>query len=68
VSWYDLAKAIFEERNINIKLLPVKSNNYFTIAKRPVFSVLDKSKIKKELVIEIPHWRDSLKMVLKESL
>lgn len=60
-SWYDFAKAIFEESNIKVKVLPIKSEAYPTPAKRPAFSVMDKSKIKKALNIEIPYWRDSLK-------
>lgn len=63
-SWYDFAKAIFEETNIKIKLLPIKSESYPTPAKRPHFSVLDKTKIKTNFQIEIPHWRDSLKQAL----
>ncbi|MCX7551321.1 dTDP-4-dehydrorhamnose reductase [Xanthomarina sp. F2636L] len=64
-SWYDFAKAIFEEIDSKIKLLPIKSIEYPTPAKRPPFSVLDKSKIKQTLQIEIPHWRDSLRKALK---
>jgi len=63
-SWYDFAKAIFEETNTKIKLLPIKSESYPTPAKRPNFSVLDKTKIKTNLQIEIPYWRDSLKQAL----
>lgn len=60
-SWYDFAKAIFEETSTKIKIIPIKSKDYLTLALRPKFSVLDKSKIKNTLQIEIPHWRDSLK-------
>ncbi|MDH7446361.1 dTDP-4-dehydrorhamnose reductase [Aquimarina sp. 2201CG14-23] len=63
-SWYDFAKAIFEESNAKIKLLPIKSEAYPTPAERPCFSVMDKSKIKKTLNFEIPYWRDSLKKCL----
>lgn len=63
-SWYDFAKAIFEESNIQIKVLPIKSEAYPTPAKRPHFSVLDKTKIKTNLQMEIPHWRDSLKTAI----
>jgi len=62
-SWYDFAKAIFDESNIDIKVKPIKSDAYPTPAKRPVFSIMDKSKIKLTLNIEIPYWRDSLKKV-----
>lgn len=63
-SWYDFTKAIFEESNIKIKVLPIKSEEYPTPAKRPHFSVLDKTKIKKNLQIEIPHWRESLRKAI----
>lgn len=60
-SWYDFAKAIFDISNIKIDLLPIKTEAYPTPAKRPMFSVLDKSKIKNDMGLEIPYWRDSLK-------
>ncbi|MDO6595866.1 dTDP-4-dehydrorhamnose reductase [Oceanihabitans sp. 2_MG-2023] len=63
-SWYDFAKAIFEESNIDINVLPIKSEAYPTPAKRPHFSVLDKTKIKTNLKIEIPHWRVSLRKAI----
>ncbi|MBU2938048.1 dTDP-4-dehydrorhamnose reductase [Lacinutrix sp. C3R15] len=66
-SWYDFAKAIFEESNIKIKVLPIPSKAYPTPAKRPHFSVLDKTKIKTNLQMEIPYWRDSLKKALAKS-
>ena len=59
-SWYDFAKAIFEINGISVHLQPIRSDAYPLPAKRPSFSVLDKSKIKKALQIEIPYWRDSL--------
>lgn len=63
-SWYDFAKAIFEEIDSRIKLLPIKTIEYPTPAQRPQFSVLDKSKIKSVLQLEIPHWRDSLRKAI----
>ena len=63
-SWYDFAKAIFDESETKIKLFPIKSESYPTPANRPNFSVMDKSKIKNALQIEIPYWRDSLKECL----
>ena len=59
-SWYDFAKAIFDINGISVHLQPIRSDAYPLPAKRPSFSVLDKSKIKKSLQIEIPYWRDSL--------
>lgn len=66
-SWYDFAKAIFEESNIDVKVFPIPSEAYPTPAKRPHFSVLDKTKIKTYLQMEIPYWRDSLKIAIKNS-
>jgi dTDP-4-dehydrorhamnose reductase len=59
-SWYDFAKAVFEFAEVDMKVLPVASSAFVTKAKRPHYSVLDKSKIKSALGIEIPYWRDSL--------
>lgn len=63
-SWYDFANSIFSEIQSDIILSPIKTKNYSTPAKRPYFSVLDKSKIKDALNIEIPHWRLSLKKAI----
>ncbi len=63
-SWYDFAKAIFDLSNTNVKLLPIKSEAYPTPAKRPAYSVMDKSKIKQVLAMEIPYWRDSLSAMI----
>jgi dTDP-4-dehydrorhamnose reductase len=59
-SWYDFAKAIFDIAGTKVKVLPVKTEEYVTRAVRPAYSVMDKSKIKKQFEMEIPYWRDSL--------
>jgi dTDP-4-dehydrorhamnose reductase len=59
-SWYDFAKAIFAIVGAKVKVIPVKTEEYITRAKRPAYSVMDKSKIKKNFSMEIPYWRDSL--------
>lgn len=64
-SWYDFAKAIFDIKNSGCKVLPVGTVSYPTPADRPAFSVMDKTKIKNELGIEIPYWRDSLEKCLQ---
>ncbi|AWI25080.1 dTDP-4-dehydrorhamnose reductase [Flavobacterium pallidum] len=60
-SWYDFANKIFEINKIKIDLQPIPTTHYPTPAKRPYFSVLDKSKIKKTFGIEISNWETSLK-------
>lgn len=65
-SWYDFAKAIFEIAGTNVKLMPVKTEEYVTKALRPAYSVMDKSKIKKVYQIEIPYWRESLETCIDQ--
>lgn len=65
-SWYDFAKAIFEISGIDVTVNPIRTEQYPTPAKRPHYSVLDKSKIKAAFGITIPYWRDSLKNALTE--
>ena len=64
--WYDFALAIMKLGNVDCKVKPIETKDYPTLAKRPHFSVLNKSKIKNDFEIEIPYWRDSLvKCILK---
>lgn len=59
-SWYDFAIAIMEFGKVDCKVKPIETKEYPTPAKRPHFSVLNKSKIKTDFGIEIPYWKDSL--------
>ena len=45
---------------------PISSDLYSTLAKRPTNSRLDTSKIKKAFMLELPHWEEEVKKVLKE--
>ena len=60
-SWFDFAKKIFEVNNVTIAIQPIPSSAYPTPAKRPLYSVLDKTKIKKTFNLDIPNWEQSLK-------
>ncbi len=64
-SWYDFAKEIVNFKNIDCKITPIETKDYPLPAPRPCYSVLNKAKIKEELNIEIPHWKDSLMECLK---
>lgn len=64
ISWYDFAKAIFEESGDKISVSPIESDKYPSLTKRPAYSVLSKEKIKDEGVL-VPYWKDSLKECLK---
>lgn len=59
-SWYDFAKEIFHQKGISIDLQAIPTSAYPTPAKRPAFSVLDKTKIKNTFNIEIKEWQTSL--------
>jgi dTDP-4-dehydrorhamnose reductase len=60
-TWYEFAEEIKSLSNSNCKINPIPTSSYQTAAKRPLYSVLDTSKIKGMLDLEIPFWKDSLK-------
>ena len=64
-SWFDFASKIKELTNSSIKINPIPTTSYPTPAKRPAYSLLDKTKIKQTYAIEIPNWEDSLAKELK---
>ncbi|MCQ2174164.1 MAG: dTDP-4-dehydrorhamnose reductase [Bacteroidales bacterium] len=64
-SWYDFAKAIAELSGNECDVRPCTSEEYPSKVKRPHYSVLDKSLVKKTFGITVPHWRDSLKACLE---
>jgi dTDP-4-dehydrorhamnose reductase len=64
-SWYDFAKGIFDLSATEVKVLPIRTDEYPTKATRPAYSVMDKSKIKTTFGIEIPYWRDSLAICIE---
>jgi len=66
LSWYDFAKEIMKMAKIDCIINPIETLQYPTPAKRPHYSLLNKSKIKKEFGIIIPYWKDSLDTCLKE--
>jgi dTDP-4-dehydrorhamnose reductase len=65
-SWYDFAEAIMELEELPCRVLPVEGTEYPTLARRPNYSVLNKSAIKKAWRLEIPHWRTSLRAMLED--
>lgn len=69
-SWYDFAVAIYEEAkqlgllNVDVDILPIRTDKYPTPAKRPPYSVLDKQKTWNGLGINPTHWRVELRNML----
>lgn len=71
-SWYDFAVAILEEAQaLNIPLMatqvqPIPTTDYPTPAPRPAYSVLDCGKMTALLGTSAPHWRTSLRAMLRQ--
>ncbi len=59
-SWFQFAQLIKEKISSVCDLHPVKTEQYPTPATRPRYSVLDTTKIKAALAIEIPFWKESV--------
>lgn len=72
ISWFDFAVEIFNTGKLMgivktpCKIEAVSSDKFPTKAKRPLNSTLSKDKIRKELNISIPFWKDSLKNYLNK--
>ncbi len=64
-SWFDIAVAIKELAVLPCEIIPVLTKDFKPVAMRPHYSVLDKSRIRQELNMDIPYWRDSLRLCLE---
>lgn len=67
ITWFDFAKEIFAQgvergfvTNKACAVNPCRTDEYPTPAKRPAYSVLDKTKVQETLGIRLPDWRESL--------
>jgi dTDP-4-dehydrorhamnose reductase len=60
INWYDFAVAIKELIGSNCKINPIPTSQYPAPAKRPAYSVLDKTKIQKTFGIQLKDWKESL--------
>lgn len=64
-TWFDFATVIIQEAGLTCKVNPVLTKDYQLPAQRPAYSVMDKSKIKDNYSLSIPHWSTSLKKCMK---
>ncbi|HLO59945.1 MAG TPA: dTDP-4-dehydrorhamnose reductase [Bacteroidales bacterium] len=64
-SWFDFATEIMRQVNSRCAVKPIRSSEFPSPVKRPAFSVLDKSKIKRKFGIEIPYWKDSMILAVR---
>nr|WP_315233548.1 dTDP-4-dehydrorhamnose reductase [uncultured Flavobacterium sp.] len=68
ISWYEFALAIKELGNFDCEVSGILSSNYPTPAKRPQYSLLDKTKIKDTFGVVVPNYKDSLAVCLKSKV
>jgi dTDP-4-dehydrorhamnose reductase len=61
ISWYEFALAIQKIGAFECRVSGISSSQYSTPAKRPAFSLLDKSKIKATYLLSIPDYIESLR-------
>ena len=64
-NWYEFAVAIKEMTGSNCQVNPITSAQYPTPARRPRFSLLDKSKIQAAFELQIPEWKQSLEQCIR---
>ena len=65
ITWYEFALAIKEYTKSKCELRPITTSEFPTPAARPMFSVLDTSRIRQFLEIDIPNWKSSLHTCLQ---
>lgn len=65
-SWYDFAKEIASLSGKECDIRPCHSDEFPSKVKRPAFSVLDKTKVKKDFGYMVPYWKDSLIKCINE--
>lgn len=66
ISWFDFATAIRDLSGLDCNVLPIPTTEYPTPAKRPAYSVMDTNSIVKDFNVQIPAWKESLQVCLKE--
>ena len=65
-SWYDFTKEINDLLGHTCNVMPCRTEEFPTPAARPHYSVLEKKKVRETFGLEIPHWKESLRLAVKE--
>ena len=65
ISWFEFAESIKEFYKLDCEIIGITSKEYKTLAKRPQYTLLNKSKIKKTFNLKIPYYKDSLKKCIE---
>jgi len=65
-SWHGFAEAVFRESGMNTRVRPITTGELGRPAPRPLFSVLDCSKLERDTGYRPEGWRDALKKYLRK--
>jgi dTDP-4-dehydrorhamnose reductase len=65
ISWFQFAMAIREFIGSSCSIIAIPSEQYPTPARRPNFSLLDKSKIKACYAVSVPEWKGRLAVCIE---
>ncbi|WP_026714557.1 dTDP-4-dehydrorhamnose reductase [Flavobacterium daejeonense] len=65
ISWYEFAKAIQEIGRFDCAVSGIPTSAYPTPAKRPAYSLLDKTKIKQVYDVAVPNYKESLQKCME---
>ena len=65
-SWYEFAEFIFKESRKKVKVHPMLTKDYKTIAKRPLNSKLSKESLDDIGMKRLPEWQDAVKRYIRE--
>jgi dTDP-4-dehydrorhamnose reductase len=66
ISWFDFASEIKKLSVLSCKINPITTEEYPTPAKRPQYSVLNKTKIQQTFGVKLKDWKDSLQQCLNK--
>jgi len=65
-TWYEFAVAILALAGLSTPVVPIKSEQYPTSARRPHNSLLDNAKLRATFGVSLPDWRADLDSVVDE--
>ncbi len=66
ITWYEFAVAIKEIINCPCDVKPITTTEYPTPAKRPAYSVLDKTKVQETFGVQLKDWKESLAVCISK--
>ena len=65
-SWFGFAQQIFVELGVKVHLRPIASDDYPSVARRPVNSALKNHLFEACFAVRLPHWQEGLREVIAE--